>query len=86
MKIIRLLVHKILITPEGFEAHFKVGESFVKIFLIRHDEQKSQTQKFLKSASGSVNSNLGGDGTLSNNASLFLASASSNTCKSGALW
>lgn len=30
MKIIRYLVHRINIIPDGFEVHFKVGESYVK--------------------------------------------------------
>jgi site-specific DNA recombinase len=32
-RVIRALVKKVVITPEGFEAHFKVGETYVKGFL-----------------------------------------------------
>ncbi len=44
-KVIRLLVHRVNIIPDGFEVHFKVGESYVKIFLIRHESGKIQEKK-----------------------------------------
>lgn len=86
-KVIRLLVHKINIIPDGFEVHFKVGESYVKIFLIKHEQGVSQNRK-AQSLVGALESDLDKKNALldstSGNASQFLGHFSSNTCQIGA--
>ena len=39
------LVHKIYILPDGFETHFKVGESYVKVFLLNKEKSAVFTKK-----------------------------------------
>jgi hypothetical protein len=75
-KIIRLLVDKVLIVPEGFEAYFRIGETYTKVFLARFDELKTQDKK---GRGGS----LGHSGVALGDASHFLGFFSSHTCKSG---
>ena len=52
---IRYLVHKINVLADGFEVHFRVGESYVKGFLIKLDHGESQNRKAqaLSDSSGS---------------------------------
>lgn len=47
-KIIRHLVHKINIIEDGFEAHFKVGETYVKVFLLNQKEEGGNALQFFK--------------------------------------
>lgn len=47
-KIIRYLIHKINIIEDGFEAHFKVGETYVKVFLLNQKNEKGDASQFLK--------------------------------------
>jgi hypothetical protein len=86
-KVIRFLVHKINIIPDGFEVHFKVGESYVKVFLIKHDQSVSQNKK-AQAVSEAFRLDLDKINALpdseSGNASQFLGHFSSNTCQSGA--
>ncbi len=84
-RVIRLLVHKINIIPDGFEVHFKVGESYVKIFLIRHESGKIQEKKVqLNSSLKGSESTLAPPSSGAFDASQFLGHFSSNTCQSGA--
>ena len=86
-KVIRYLVHKINVLPDGFEVHFKVGESYVKIFLIKLDHGETQ-QKKAQALSDSLGLGLDKKNALleisSGNASQFLGHFSSNTCQNGA--
>ena len=86
-KVIRLLVHKINIIPDGFEVHFKVGESYVRIFLIKLAQNENQNKKS-QALSDSFGADLDKKNALleisSGNASQFLGHRSSNTCLSGA--
>lgn len=86
-KVIRHLVHKINIIPDGFEVHFKVGESYVKIFLIKLTQNENQNKK-AQALSDSFGADLDKKNALleisSGNASQFLGHRSSNTCLSGA--
>ena len=86
-KVIRYLVHKINVLADGFEVHFKVGESYVKIFLIKLDQGESQNKK-AQALSVSLGLDLDKKNALpdlnSGNASQFLGPFSSNTCQFGA--
>ncbi len=83
-KVIRYLVHRVNILQDGFEIHFKVGESYVKIFLIKFESGKIQEKKI------QLNSSLKGSESTpapplgAFDASQFLGHFSSNTCVSGA--
>ncbi len=87
IKIIRFLVHKILIIPEGFEVHFKVGESYVKIFLVKYGELDGKSNA-REMASKNTESNICKKTALpdfsSGNAAYFSGHFSSNTCYFGA--
>ena len=86
-KVIRYLVHKIYILADGFEVHFKVGESYVKIFLIKLDHGEAQNKKAqvvldsFESDSDKKNALLEIN---SGNALQLLGCKSSNTCQIGA--
>lgn len=72
IKIINYLVHRINIIPDGFEVHFKVGESYVKILTTKLAgvwEDVSDKKNALVE---------------STNASQFLRHFGSNTCQNGA--
>lgn len=83
MKIIRLLVYKIHIIPDGFEAHFKVGESYVKIFLINFEKTKRQSDQGENQFTDLQKRNALPE-ISSGNASQFFWHFSSNTCQFGA--
>lgn len=87
LKVIRYLVHKINVLDDGFEVHFKVGESYVKIFLIRFAQGENYNRK-AKALSESLETNLDKKNALpdskSGNASQFLGHFGSNTCVFGA--
>jgi hypothetical protein len=83
MKIIRLLVYKIHIIPDGFEAHFKVGESYVKIFLINFGKTERQSDQGENQFTDLQKRNALPE-ISSGNASQFFWHFSSNTCLSGA--
>lgn len=87
LKVIRYLVHKINVLDDGFEVHFKVGESYVKIFLIRFAQGENYNRR-AKALSESLETNLDKKNALpdseSGNASQFLGHFGSNTCVFGA--
>ncbi len=86
IKVIRFLVHKIQIIPEGFEVHFKVGESYVKIFLVKYEELRKGDKS--EKAVANTESNIINKSALpdfsSGNAAYFSGHFSSNTCYFGA--
>ena len=83
-KLIRFLVHKITIIPDGFEAHFRVGESYVKIFLIKLESGKAQAKMINLGATGRFETTSTQPPLGRTDASQFLGLDSSNTCHIGA--
>lgn len=87
LKIVRFLVHKVNVIPDGFEAHFKVGESYVKIFLIKFENgerQKKKAQTLLTTMDDNLDKKNALPDLNSGNASQFLGHFGSNTCQIGA--
>lgn len=83
-KIIRYLVNKIFVLPDGFEVHFNVGETYVKVFMNNFEKDRTRTL-LTAEAKDSSDQNKALPETFSGNASQFFGHFSSNTCKSGAL-
>ena len=86
MKVIRYLVHKIYILPDGFEAHFKVGESYVKVFLLNKEKSavfSKKAQKLSESIEPALDKKNALPDLDSGNASQFLGHFSSHTCING---
>jgi hypothetical protein len=82
-KVVRLLVDKLLIIPEGFEVYLRVGEGYTKVFLAKYDELKTQDKRGRGGSLGPLKFELktkrGNTGVAFGDASHFLGFFSSHT-------
>lgn len=83
-KIIRYLVNKIYVLPDGFEVHFNVGETYIKVFMINYEGGKSRSRLQKQTELDTSDQNKALPEPFSGNASQFLGHKSSNTCFIGA--
>lgn len=86
-KVVRLLVEKVLIIPEGFEVYFRIGEAYTKVFLAKYDELKTQNKRGRGGSLGPLKIDLkikrGHSGVSLGDTSHFLGFLSSHTCNNG---
>jgi len=57
MRVIRLLVHKIVVIPDGFEIHFNVGETYIKKFNLHYGLSSSLSESFKSNITASFREN-----------------------------
>jgi hypothetical protein len=78
-RVIRALVKRVVITSEGFEVHFKVGENYVKSFIASESSAKSSPER----KGANIGQKKGAGSVASGPAEKNMQVACSNTCING---